>query len=95
MARKLTIEEVTKEVRDIENRPWPYSPMLLVKNLYDGRTGCIYRADKGGAETIVPAVIPVKDLAKAIRTMRERKEIYVEEVHPTLRAMVEAGWVVD
>jgi hypothetical protein len=79
MPRRLTSEEVDREVRDITTRPWPNNPTLPVKNLYDGRVGSIFRRHDGGPETIVPEVVTV------LRTL----------TFPSLQVMVEAGWVVD
>ncbi len=81
-ARRLTPEEVEKEVRDIETRTWPHVSVLAMKNLYDRRIGCIFRTYDGGPETIVPEVtLPGKE---------DRSLTY-----PSLKVMVEAGWVVD
>lgn len=78
--RRLTSEEVAKEVRDITTRTWPHNSMLVMKNLYDRRSGCIFRTYDGGPETIVPEVVfPKEDPIK----------------YPSLQEMVEAGWVVD
>ena len=82
--RKLTVEEVEKEVRDIETRTWPLAHTLPVKNLYDGRFGAILR--DGGPETIRPHVVPGKFVGGAMGEVT---------AYPSLKAMVEAGWVVD
>ncbi len=82
--RQLSAEEVEVEVRDIETRTWPHNSVLPMKNLYDRRVGCIFRTYDGGADTIVPEIIlPDKGVKDCSLT------------YPSLKVMVEAGWVVD
>jgi hypothetical protein len=78
--RRLTAEEVDREVRDITTRTWPQNSVLCVKNFYDRRTGCIFRTYDGGPETIQPTVVFPHDDPVA---------------YSSLKGMVEAGWVVD
>ena len=80
--RRLTAEEVAKEVSDIETKPWPHRSVLPVKNLYDDRKGCIFRKYGEGPEWIVPEITIPKDGTTPVK-------------FASLRAMVEAGWVAD
>lgn len=79
--RRLTQEEVEEEIRRIETWPWPHNSVLPMKNLYDGQMGCIFRTFDGGPETIVSEIV-----------LADKKG---ELKYPTVKAMVEAGWVGD
>lgn len=83
--RKLTAHEIEVEVASIRTRRWPLNIMLPMKNLYDRRTGAIFRDWDGGPETIVSTVI-------------EKGPDYapdLEHKYVNLTEMVTAGWVVD
>lgn len=79
--KRLSPEEVTREVHDITTRPWPQNSALRMKNLYDQRLGVIFRTWNGGPETIIPTIM--------------EGGTHKETAYKTVQALVEAGWVVD
>jgi hypothetical protein len=87
--RKLTAPEIAKEVRDIKTRPWPHGDMLPVKNLYDGRFGCILRDRSADRPHVRPMLNEVGDERISVL------QASANTVYPSLQAMVEAGWVPD
>lgn len=91
--RRLTTEEVAKEVHDIETRPWPYNSTLPVKNIYDHRTGCIFRTWEGSPDTVRTGVKIEIPPEVSIYTAPDVVGSAVK--YESLTAMVEAGWVAD
>lgn len=83
--RKLTDHEIEREVASIKTRRWPYNSMLMMKNIYDHRTGAIFRDWDGGPETIVPTIV---ERAKEGQLDPETK-------YANLTELVTAGWIVD
>ena len=80
--RKLTEEEISKEVEDIRKRSWPLESVLFMKNLYaEFKSGVIRRVDG----EIVPTVLESPRV----------DENDPKHVFGSLEEMVRAGWVVD
>jgi hypothetical protein len=81
--RILTADEVSKEIRDIENRPWPLGgTVLFMKNLYQR-----YPPSIGYIERKKHVIIP------SVRVVKDHEGQWVP--YETLKAMVEDGWVPD
>ena len=90
---RLSPEDVAREVRNIEQRPWPYDPMLQMRNYRERHTdgfpklGTIFKVDGQPVPRVVVAGI----------TALTRNPVGVHEVkdYSSLQEMVEAGWIVD
>jgi len=81
--RTLTPSEVENEVKDISTKPWPLFDMLFMKNLYNTNPphiGVLLRKN----DVIEPRV-------KVLDNGAEGEFIPYESI----KALVEAGWVVD
>lgn len=78
--RKLTDQDVQKELSDIDR--WPsYAEFVFMKNLYDGRCGLILRK---------------KDRGNAPITLQPYEESDGDPVTgASLKDLIQEGWVVD
>ncbi len=80
--RRLTEDEITKEVMDIETRAWPLGDVLHMKQLnVEHRYGTIFRV----AGVITPTVHELPHI----------DENDPKHEFPSLEVMVRAGWIVD
>lgn len=90
---QLSPEDVAKEVRNIEQRLWPYDLVLPMKNYRerdpDGfpKLGTIFKVNGQPIPRVVVAGI----------TEMTRNPAVLHEVrnYSSLQEMVEAGWIVD
>lgn len=84
--RKLTEQDIEKELADIARWPSPRS-WIFMKNLYDGRTGWVLSKMHRDNKPISLSLHP---------DAREAGAPPPDEVFaPSLRDLIAAGWVVD